>query len=92
MAACKPCGRRMGLSASFRRRAQRWATDAALRSLLQRVADLVGVTGAALLTALPRRGRLPAAADLARAAARLGVPAGSVEAAFLHVLGAGRLQ
>lgn len=92
MAACVACDTRMAHSPKFRRKAERLADAAAQRSLLQRVADLVGVTGAALLTALPRRGRLPAAADLARADARLGVPAGPVEAAFRQVVGAGRLQ
>lgn len=91
MAACKTCGRRMGLSASFRRRAQRRATDAALRTLLQRVADLVGVTGAALLGALPLAS-LGDPAARQRADLALCLPLGSIAAAFAQVQGSGVQQ
>ncbi len=91
MGACKPCGRRMDQSAGFRRKAERLATDAALRTLLHRVADLVGVTGAALLGALP----LASLADPAarqRADLALCLPLGSIDAAFAQVHGSGVQQ
>lgn len=92
MAACVACDTRRAHSPKFRRKAERLAEAAALRSLWQRVADLVGVTGAALLTALPRPGLAPDATELLRADARLGLPVGSVESALRQVVGAGRLQ
>lgn len=86
MAACKPCGRSMGTSAAHRRRAQRRATDAAVRTLLQRIADLVGVSGVALLQALPLASlRDPAARQ--RADLALCLPLGSIDAACTQVLG-----
>lgn len=92
MAACVACDTRQAHSPKFRRKAERLAEAAARRSTWQRVADLVGVTGAALLAALPPAGRVPDAGELLRADARLGVPAGSVGSALRQVVGAGRLQ
>lgn len=92
MAACVACDTRIAHSPKFRRKAERLAEAAALRSLWQRVADLVGVTGGALLAAFPRACLAPGSAELLQADARLGVPVGSVESAFRQVMGAGRLQ
>lgn len=92
MAACVACDTRRAGSPKFRRKAERRAELAAQRSAWQRVADLVGVTGAALLTALHKPGLAPDAAELLRADARLDLPAGSIEAAFRQVVGAGQQQ
>lgn len=91
MAACVPCDTRMAHSPKFRRRALRLADSAALRTLLQRVADLAGVTGPALLQALPLAGLADPAA-VQRAENTLRLPPGSIAGALAQVLGAGVRQ
>lgn len=92
---CQPCARRLKLSPAYRRQTQARADAAAFRALWQRVADLVGVTGAALVAALSLSddGAPPAgSATLRQADARLNLPAGSIESALLQVLGVGPKQ
>lgn len=89
MAACRPCTRRMGASPTFRRKARRLADAAAVRTLLQRVADLAGITGPALLRALPLAG-IDKADALLRADIALRLPPGTLASAFAQVLQATR--
>jgi hypothetical protein len=82
----------MTLSPAFRRKALDRAQDRALRALYQRAADLVGITGAALLDALPGPLSVPDGGRMRAADVRLNLSLGSLETAVAHVLGAGRTQ
>ncbi|MBK6852112.1 MAG: hypothetical protein IPG93_10935 [Burkholderiales bacterium] len=92
LAACHPCARRMDLSPVFRRRAYDLAKNRGLRVLYQRAADLVGITGAALLGAMPGPLAMPDRGRLRAADVRLSLPIGSLETAVAHVLGQGSRQ
>lgn len=92
MAACRGCAARMRTDEKFRRKAALAADAAAWRTTWKQVADLAGVTGAALLDAI----RMNDALHLPRVGphldARLGVPDGTTAGAFAQVMRAGRPQ
>lgn len=94
LGACGACARRLRQSAGYRRQVAQNARDAGARAVCQRAADLVGVSGAALVEALhsvvTRHAPSPEAYRLVDA--RLGVPAGSVEGAIKAVLNCGKRQ
>lgn len=92
MAACRPCEARAAISPSFRRQAHQRADDALRRAILQRAADVLGVTGKAFMDALSVKGRGVDLNDTSTADAALSLPAGSVEGALRHVLRAGICQ
>jgi hypothetical protein len=87
MAACATCARRWKQSAGFRRDTTAMIRDRAKRSMLIRVADLVGVEGGTLLKALADADRrvLPSPAACSAMDAALQVPAGSVKGAVMKV-------
>jgi hypothetical protein len=89
LGACHACERRMRMSPKYRRQALQLAQQAATRTLFQRTADLAGVTGAALLEAMPglQTAARPTAGELRAADIRLSLPAGTMERSFMHVLG-----
>lgn len=92
MAVCGPCDRKMQQSPRYRHEAHQRAETAAFLSLLQRVADLVGVPLQAMTGAFEQLQASHAPFTVARLEALLGVPPGSVDGALAQVLGAGRLQ
>ncbi len=89
MATCEPCDRQLRLSPAFRSQTRGHINEAAMRALWQRVADLVGVTGAALIEAMPTLGSTPAVTAFRTADVRLQLPPESIETAVAHVLGVG---
>ncbi|MEY4750390.1 MAG: hypothetical protein RIQ60_2604 [Pseudomonadota bacterium] len=88
MGTCHACARKMRLFPAYRRQARTLATAAAKRTLYQRTADLAGVTGAALLEALPclHTTDFPTVGQLREADARLGLPLQTLERALMRVL------
>jgi hypothetical protein len=96
LGACGPCAKQHGQSAGFRRQVAENARAAGFRSVFQRAADLIGVSGPALVEAMRpvslRHDAGPEAFRLVDMA--LNVPAGSVEGALRSVLNlnAGAMQ
>ncbi|WP_130483522.1 hypothetical protein [Sphaerotilus mobilis] len=92
MAVCEACDTRRHRSDKFRRKVARLAEQAAWRSTWQRLADLSGVSIAALKSTaddLRTHGR-PLTCE--QFDVRLGVPPGTVRAAWSHVMKAGVKQ
>jgi hypothetical protein len=87
MAACAACARRWKQSAGFRRDTATMIRDRAKRSMLMRVADLVGVDGDSLLRVMADAGvcTVPSAEQCSRIDVALQVPAGSVKGAVMKV-------
>lgn len=92
MAACRGCVARMRTDEPFRRKALRKADDAAVRTTLQRLADLSGVTGAALLDAIKANNALHLPLVGPHLDARLGVPDGTTAGAYAQVMKVGQPQ
>ncbi|MEY8874999.1 MAG: hypothetical protein AB9M60_00705 [Leptothrix sp. (in: b-proteobacteria)] len=92
LGACIPCARKMRLSPTYRRQARQRIDEAAFRTLWQRTADLVGVTGRAMADAVNGINAAHMPLTSAHLETRLGVPPGSVDSALARVLGAGQLQ
>jgi hypothetical protein len=92
MAACGPCYAKAARSPEFHDQARARAEVAAWRTTWQRVADLAGVPGVALLAAVDtlRAQHLPVTGP--QLDARLSVPPGTIDSALTQVLKVGRPQ
>lgn len=98
LATCRPCALKLSISPAYRRETRARADAAAMRALWQRVADLAGIRGAALLDAFLleraplRHDSMPPLHVVDRVELRLSLPPGSVSGAILKVFGARALQ
>lgn len=94
LGACGACARQLRQSAGYRRQVAQNARAAGERAVYQRAADLVGVSGAALVEALHSVAtrHAPSTEAFRLVDSLLGVPAGSVEGAMKSVLNCGVKQ
>ncbi len=92
LAACGTCAARFSQSRKFRARAFERAARAGAAVVIDRMADLAGVTSGALRIELAEamRNTRPAPGALQRVDARMGLPLGTLEGALSSVLGGGK--